>query len=192
LAHIAAATGLANQHHQDVMVQEALTQQDKTLSPIGLVESTKNDNLFDDEEDRPMEMDYPDLVPPSLSQDSGVSPESYQSNDPPGGEPTKEEETELRRTVQALFELEEALLNQHMSNIQEHAEMLTQEGKLLQTVQANGLSEEDMDNYAIQLADYLDRKEVLIYKLQSKLVEFQKQLAKEQRLAQRVTKLTQY
>jgi hypothetical protein len=49
-----------------------------------------------------------------------------------------------------------------------------------------------MDNYAIQLADYLDRKEVLIYKLQSKLVEFQKQLAKEQRLAQRVTKLTQY
>lgn len=30
----------------------------------------------------------------------------------------KEEENELRRTVQAVFELEEALLNQHMSNIQ--------------------------------------------------------------------------
>lgn len=30
----------------------------------------------------------------------------------------QEEEEELRRTVQAVFELEEALLNQHMSNIQ--------------------------------------------------------------------------
>lgn len=30
----------------------------------------------------------------------------------------QEEENELRRTVQAVFELEEALLNQHMSNIQ--------------------------------------------------------------------------
>jgi kinesin family protein 2/24 len=76
--------------------------------------------------------------------------------------------------------------------IQENAEMLTQEGKLLQTVQAGGLSEDEMDDYAIQLAEYLDRKEVLIYKLQSKLVEFQKQLVKEQQLAQRVTRLTQY
>ena len=34
------------------------------------------------------------------------------------------EENELRRTVQAVFELEEALLNQHMSNIQvEYFEM---------------------------------------------------------------------
>jgi hypothetical protein len=70
--------------------------------------------------------------------------------------------------------------------------MLTQEGKLLQTVQAGGLSEDEMDDYAIQLAEYLDRKEVLIFKLQSKLVEFQKQLVKEQQLAQRVTRLTQY
>jgi hypothetical protein len=70
--------------------------------------------------------------------------------------------------------------------------MLTQEGKLLQTVQAGGLSEDEMDEYAIQLAEYLDRKEALIYKLQSKLVEFKKQLVKEQQLAQRVTKLTQY
>jgi len=32
--------------------------------------------------------------------------------------PTMEEEAELRRVVQTLFELEESLLNQHMSNIQ--------------------------------------------------------------------------
>lgn len=73
--------------------------------------------------------------------------------------------------------------------------MLTQEGKLLQSVQqAGGGTTDDgaMDEYAIQLAEYLDRKEVLIYKLQSKLIEFQKQLAKEQVLSRRVTKLTQY
>ena len=70
--------------------------------------------------------------------------------------------------------------------------MLTQEGKLLQRVQAGGLSEDEMDNYAIQLAEYLDRKEALIHKLQSKLNEFQNQLVKEQHLAKRVPKLTQY
>ena len=70
--------------------------------------------------------------------------------------------------------------------------MLTQEGQLLQSVQAGGMTDEGMDEYAIQLAEYLDRKEVLIYKLQAKLVEFQKQLAKEQVLSRRVTKLTQY
>jgi len=69
--------------------------------------------------------------------------------------------------------------------------MLTQEGKLLQAVQAASLSEDDMDSYAIQLAEFLDQKEALIYKLQSKLLDFQDELAKEQQLAQHV-RLTQY
>jgi hypothetical protein len=115
------------------------------------------------------------------------------------GGPTAEDQAELRRTVQALFELEESLLNQHMSNIQENAEMLTEEGKLLQMVQAgkgnattNTCTEEEMDVYAVTLAEYLDRKEYLIQKLQGKLVEFKLQLQKEQELAQRVTQLSQY
>ncbi len=41
------------------------------------------------------------------------------------------------------------------------------------------------------LAEYLDRKEYLIQKLQGKLAEFQLQLQKEQELAQRVTQLSQ-
>jgi hypothetical protein len=115
------------------------------------------------------------------------------------GGPTAQDQAELRRTVQALFELEESLLNQHMSNIQENAEMLTKEGKLLQMVQAgagnattNTCTEEEMDLYAVTLAEYLDRKEYLISKLQGKLAEFQVQLSKEQELAQRVTQLSQY
>jgi len=46
-------------------------------------------------------------------------------------------------------------------------------------------------SYAIQLAEFLDKKEALIYKLQSKLLDFQDELAKEQHLAQHV-RLTQY
>ena len=49
-----------------------------------------------------------------------------------------------------------------------------------------------MDEYAVTLAEFLDRKELLIRKLQSKLVEFKRQLNKEQELAQRVQTLTQY
>ena len=99
------------------------------------------------------------------------------------------DEEELRRTVQKLLALEEDLLNQHMHNIQENAELLTAEGKLLQVVQ-NDPSR--MDDYAVQLADVLDRKEFLLSQLHSKMMEFQQLLGKEQELAQRVTQLSQY
>jgi hypothetical protein len=83
--------------------------------------------------------------------------------------------------------------------------MLTQEGKLLQMVQnrmagkANSKEnskdaevDEELDNYAVTLAEFLDRKQLLISKLQSKLIDFKLQLAKEHELAQRVTTLSQY
>jgi hypothetical protein len=72
--------------------------------------------------------------------------------------------------------------------------MLTQEGRLLQTVQKGGglPDDEEMDTYAIQLAEFLDRKENLIVALQSRLDEFHVQLSCEQQLAQRVTQLSQY
>ena len=82
--------------------------------------------------------------------------------------------------------------------------MLTQEGKLLQLVQNRltspnaenpndaHLVDEEMDNYALTLAEFLDRKQLLISRLQSKLDDFKQQLVKEQKLSQRVTKLSQY
>ena len=76
--------------------------------------------------------------------------------------------------------------------LQENAEMLTHEGNMLNKVQEGSMSEDEIDNYVIQLAEYLDRKEALIHKLRGKFVEFKKQLAKEQQLTQRVTRLTQY
>lgn len=46
-----------------------------------------------------------------------------------------QEEKELDKTIQSLFEEEEELLNLHMNNIQENAELLTEEGRLLQQLQ---------------------------------------------------------
>jgi len=165
LHRIAAAAGQDIESHQTKFVEEALDEGADALDEYAV--GSSDDGTIED-----------------------GSAEEYDDYDD-GKASQKEEENELRRTVQAVFELEEALLNQHMSNIQSNAEMLTQEGKLLQTVQAAGLSEDDMDIYAIQLAEILDQKEALIYKLQSKLLDFQDELAKEQHLAQHV-RLTQY
>lgn len=105
---------------EQVAVQDLLSSQNKALSPTGLVESAMDsdpsesvstlsaelsdaeDNFQGDEESNGMK------VRAKMIQDGGNVK----------GEPTQEEEAEMRRTVQALFELEEALLNQHMSNIQ--------------------------------------------------------------------------
>ena len=84
-----------------------------------------------------------------------------------------EEETKIRKTAQALFALEESLLDQHISNIKENAEMLRLEDGLLQTIeQLDNPTDDDMDDYAIQLAEFLDRKEALILSLQEKLDEY--------------------
>jgi kinesin family protein 2/24 len=108
-----------------------------------------------------------------------MEPDLLQEND-------HQHEEELRKTVQQVFELEEALLNQHMSNIQDNAEMLTKEGKLLQKISSGSQNNDVMDNYAIELAEYLDRKEALIYKLQGRLKQFQHAVTVEQELAQQV------
>ena len=47
-------------------------------------------------------------------------------------------------------------------------------------------------SYAIKLAELLDQKEMLVYKLQSRLEEFQSQLKLEQESSQRVTHLSNY
>lgn len=47
------------------------------------------------------------------------------------------EVAEFHKTVESLFEEEEALLNLHMNVIQENAELLTEEGRLLQNIQGD-------------------------------------------------------
>ena len=89
----------------------------------------------------------------------------------------------FHRTVQDVFEEEESLLNLHMSIIQENAELLTEEGRLLQQIQGD---DNDIDSYAARLDEILEQKQKLINKLKEKLDHFRSSLQREERESQSV------
>ena len=89
---------------------------------------------------------------------------------------------ELNDTVQQIFEEEEALLNLHMNIIQENAELLTEEGRLLQQIQSD---DNDIDAYAARLEAILARKQSLIQILQGKLAAFRHSLQVEENVFQK-------
>ncbi|GKY98388.1 hypothetical protein MPSEU_000796300 [Mayamaea pseudoterrestris] len=60
----------------------------------------------------------------------------------------------------------EEILNLHMENIQENAELLSEEGHLLQMVQRETVTDKEMDDYAAALEAILARKEDMILGLQ--------------------------
>lgn len=88
--------------------------------------------------------------------------------------------SEIDITTKQLFEEEEQLLTLHMENIHEHAELLTEEGALLKSVQGKDY---DFDMYASKLGDILDRKEVIFHSLRERLGSFTTLLRKEEELA---------
>jgi hypothetical protein len=120
LARIEASLAWEAESPEQVAVQNLLSSQNKALSPTGLVENAMDSDPsesvstlsaeFSEGEDNFQEGEESDgmRLRAKMIQDGGSMK----------GEATQEEEAEMRRTVQALFELEEALLNQHMSNIQ--------------------------------------------------------------------------
>jgi kinesin family protein 2/24 len=76
-----------------------------------------------------------------------------------------------------------------MSVIQENAELLTEEGKLLQGVQSDSVIDYDIDGYAHRLGSILDRKTYLISCLKEKLGAFRTQLQQEEELSKKVVSL---
>jgi kinesin family protein 2/24 len=53
-----------------------------------------------------------------------------------------------------------------MSSIQENAELLTEEGRLLQQMQGDSIEEASIDTYADKLEAILGRKEAIIEEIQ--------------------------
>ena len=96
---------------------------------------------------------------------------------------------ELHRTVDSLFEEEEALLNAHMNLIQENAELLTEQGRMLSNVQS---TDYDIDSYVRRLNDILNHKSVLIAKLQGRLTRFTQKLADEEQQSKLVRRLPMF
>eukprot|EP00429_Kryptoperidinium_foliaceum_P102092 CAMPEP_0176257476 /NCGR_PEP_ID=MMETSP0121_2-20121125/38068_1 /TAXON_ID=160619 /ORGANISM="Kryptoperidinium foliaceum, Strain CCMP 1326" /LENGTH=270 /DNA_ID=CAMNT_0017597319 /DNA_START=63 /DNA_END=876 /DNA_ORIENTATION=- len=94
-----------------------------------------------------------------------------------------DEHSAFHRTVQDVFDEEEDLLNLHMSVIQENAELLTEEGRLLQQIQGEN---NDIDAYAARLDTILQRKQELIAVLRKKLDHFRASLQREERESQRL------
>mmetsp|Transcript_20826 Transcript_20826/g.28312 ORF Transcript_20826/g.28312 Transcript_20826/m.28312 type:complete len:642 (-) Transcript_20826:506-2431(-) len=99
---------------------------------------------------------------------------------------------DFHKTVDRLFEEEEQLLNLHMNVIQENAELLTEEGRLLQGIQGDEVGDYDIDAYAARLQEILDRKGELIALLQGRLSQFRSYLGDEEAASQRVGSMPQY
>lgn len=99
---------------------------------------------------------------------------------------------ELHRAVQSLLDDEEALLNMHMNVIQENADLLTEEGRLLQQIQGDEVVDYDIDAYASRLDQILDRKLELITTLKTQLSAFRTRLQEEETASKRVGSMPQY
>ncbi len=100
-------------------------------------------------------------------------------------EPDNNEEqgpTELDHVVQQLFEEEEQLLSLHMQSIQQNAEYITEENKLLESVQGEN---SDMDAYALRLAEILQHKTEMIQAVRGRLEPFRELLRKEEELSKK-------
>lgn len=78
------------------------------------------------------------------------------------------------------------------SYLKENAELLTEEGKLLQGVQTETVQDYDIDAYASRLGTILDRKTLLINQLKDKLGSFRTQLKREEELSRKVVSLPGY
>jgi len=95
----------------------------------------------------------------------------------------------FNRTVEKVYEEEEELLNLHMNVIQENAELLTEEGRLLQAIQGTGVDgagEYDIDQYATRLLSILARKQELNAALRTKLASFREVLGNEERASRMI------
>jgi kinesin family protein 2/24 len=94
--------------------------------------------------------------------------------------PSNRRSSDIDRTLRRLLEEEENLLNLHMKSIHENAELLTEEGSMLQVVQGE---DGDVDAYALRLGEILDRKTTMIRELRERLRSFRNLLMIEEKLS---------
>eukprot|EP00985_Skeletonema_marinoi_P016503 scaffold8898_cov144-Skeletonema_marinoi.AAC.1 len=90
--------------------------------------------------------------------------------------------SEFDQVVQQLFDEEEQLLSLHMQSIQQNAEYITEENKLLESVQGENV---DVDAYALRLAEILQHKTEMIQAVRGRLEPFRELLRKEEELSKK-------
>ena len=157
-SNLHSAAAAAKNHPSLSAIAEAKNQQAKAVSSLpqhqykGSPAASNEDDIDDDDDDDDIDMT-------SLEDDANDA---------------------FHKTVQDVFEEEEDLLNMHMTVIQENAELLTEEGRLLQQIQGEN---NDIDAYAARLDTILQRKQQLITILKAKLDHFRGSLQKEEQLS---------
>jgi len=98
----------------------------------------------------------------------------------------KKKHEDWQKAAETLFEQEEDLLNTHMSNISESAQLLTEEGRMLQQVQQEGVTPEEIEAYASRLEEIIERKIQLVETLEEKMASFRKTLQTEEELSKSI------
>ena len=99
---------------------------------------------------------------------------------------------QLHQAVNALIDEEERLLKSHMLAVQENADLLTEEGRLLSTVQGEDVVDYDIDAYAKRLDAILDRKLEMFTSLKGRLKAFRLHLREEEVASKRVHSMPTY
>lgn len=132
-------------------------------------------------DDRDQSVDEYDELEEIMNGHAAVHDAGHDDHAPAEADESDEHQlSEIDRTVRRLFEEEEELLNLHMKSIHENAELLTEEGALLQHVQGE---DHDVDAYATRLGEILERKTALIRELRGRLGSFHDLLRKEEELS---------
>jgi len=150
-----------------VVTEEKEDMKDQQCEEIIDDENLNNNILFEDEDENEIEEESQELTKKCDVADN-----------------TKEEQgpTEFDQLVQQLFDEEEQLLSLHMQSIQQNAEYITEENKLLESVQSESV---DVDDYALRLAEILQHKTEMIQAVRGRLEPFRELLRKEEELSKK-------
>ncbi|DBA03147.1 TPA: hypothetical protein N0F65_003867 [Lagenidium giganteum] len=119
---------------------------------------------------------------------------SLRSHSKPGSEKARNgfDVEELHGVVQTLYEEQEMLLNDHMTAIQESAELLTEEGALLAGIQGDSVVDYDIDKYISRLDEILAQKAATIQHLRQQLAMFKKRCEEEEKVSRKVRSVPSY
>eukprot|EP00521_Asterionellopsis_glacialis_P009471 CAMPEP_0195287496 /NCGR_PEP_ID=MMETSP0707-20130614/4530_1 /TAXON_ID=33640 /ORGANISM="Asterionellopsis glacialis, Strain CCMP134" /LENGTH=694 /DNA_ID=CAMNT_0040347251 /DNA_START=117 /DNA_END=2201 /DNA_ORIENTATION=- len=179
--------------------QESLVSKSTTHEELDeILEDGSEDEflLNDDEDGTDLLGDPADELPSDFAPSDGVQSDecpSVSSSDVVDDmvlEKKEDDIAELRRTMEALYDEEDKLLNLHMAVIQENAEFLTEEGQMLRSIQsAEDANEDDLEEYASRLTAILERKAHMIIALKENVATFQSQLTKKKELSKKVREI---
>lgn len=94
---------------------------------------------------------------------------------------------DFHEKIETILEEEEDMLETHVNAIKEDAQMLTEEGRMIETVQGEGVVDYDIDAYVQRLEVLVKHKLSVYQQLHTKLATFKKHLNEEEEVSYNMT-----